>query len=539
MPGSLINKPIASTLATGPVCGPVCRQTPAPHQSAGHQVADFFTKIFNTDDFPARWHCGNWTDFHGWLYILSDFTIWAAYFAIPIMFIRLMMKRKDIALSGVVVLFLAFVSLCGLTHLMDAVIFWWPAYRLSALLRFATAIVSVIAAYGLNRAFPELIGLRSVKELKREIAKRKKTEERLSASEFLLSEAGRIARVGGWEFDVETRKRSYSKAVYDMLDIPYDYDLTEKPLFSYYPEKFRTLLAQCLTEAINDGKKWDIETPATTLGNRTLWVRNIGEPVFNSQGQVVKVRGTLTDIDQYKRHELELSRALKATQAKTEQLKKFGYVLSHNVRNHTSNLAALSTLTDINELDDDNKDLMLKSRQVTQALTTTLDDLAQVMEAQAETVTKETISFACIADQAIEAQARQISQAQAQIHQSFEVAEVSFPSLYLDNIMKHLISNALRYRKPDVTLRIDLKTYLNDNGNIVLECCDNGLGMDLDLYGHKLFNLYATFHPSVSARGVGLFLIKTQIEYQGGEITVSSQPGEGSTFQVLFKKDEE
>jgi hypothetical protein len=46
-------------------------------------VAEFFTKLFQTDDFPARWHCGNWSPFLGWLYISSDAAIWLAYFIIP------------------------------------------------------------------------------------------------------------------------------------------------------------------------------------------------------------------------------------------------------------------------------------------------------------------------------------------------------------------------------------------------------------------------------------------------------------------------
>ncbi|MGI4020552.1 MAG: hypothetical protein ACRYFA_03530 [Janthinobacterium lividum] len=163
------------------------------------QTTNFFSKLFSTDGFSARWHCGNWTEFHGWLHVVFDLGIWAAYFTIPLLLLRVMAKRKDVPFNGVILLFRAFVLLCGLTLLVDALIFWLPVYRLSAVLRFATAIVSIFAAYWLNRIFPMLLALRSVRELKIEIERRKKTEARLSASEFLLSEAGRIAGVGGWE----------------------------------------------------------------------------------------------------------------------------------------------------------------------------------------------------------------------------------------------------------------------------------------------------------------------------------------------------
>jgi signal transduction histidine kinase len=531
------NMSITSNTASGPICGPKCYPKSMLHSAVSHPVTDFFSKLFNTDDFPARWNCGNWTDFHGWLYIIADLGIWAAYFAIPVLLIRILVKRKDVPFNRMIFLFLAFVTLCGLTHLMDALIFWWPAYRLSALLRLATAIVSILAAYALSRVFPALLGLRSVRELKLEIAKRKKTEERLSKSEFLLLEAGRIARVGGWEYDLLTKKRNWSKTIYDILDKPYDHDIYQEDPLSYYPAPFRQLLDEATAKAVQHGTKWDIETLAITPNNRKLWVRHMGEAVFNQQGQIIKLRGTLTDIDQYKKHELELSTALKASQEKTERLERFSYVLSHNIRNHTSNLTSLIDMAEVENLDDDNKELILKSRQVTRALTTTLDDLADVIKAQDDTIAKEVINFTSSASKAIDMQSLQVSQAKAKIKQTFNVQEVSFPSLYIDSIMKHLLSNAIRYRDPAKSLQIELRSYKNEQGDTVLECQDNGLGMDMDAYGHKLFNLYATFHPALSGRGVGLFLIKTQIESLKGEILVSSQLGEGTQFRITFKKE--
>jgi two-component system, chemotaxis family, sensor kinase Cph1 len=53
-----------------------------------NQVIDFFNNLFSTSEWPARWHCGNWTDFHGWLYIISDLMIWLAYFLIPLIILR-------------------------------------------------------------------------------------------------------------------------------------------------------------------------------------------------------------------------------------------------------------------------------------------------------------------------------------------------------------------------------------------------------------------------------------------------------------------
>jgi hypothetical protein len=131
-----------------------------------HQVTEFFTKLFSTDDWPARWVCGKWSSFHGWLYITSDIAIWLAYFVLPAIIIFFIQKRQNIPFLPVFWLFGAFIILCGSTHLMDAVMFWWPAYRLSGVLRLLTAGVSLLTAFVLIRELPKLIAERPEDELK-------------------------------------------------------------------------------------------------------------------------------------------------------------------------------------------------------------------------------------------------------------------------------------------------------------------------------------------------------------------------------------
>src|SRR4051812_35797724 len=97
-----------------------------------NQVWDFFSKLFDSSDWPPRWHCGHWTAFHGWLYIVSDLLIWSAYFSIPIAIIRYITKKQGVAFVRLYFLFAAFILACGATHFLDAIMFWIPVYRLSA-----------------------------------------------------------------------------------------------------------------------------------------------------------------------------------------------------------------------------------------------------------------------------------------------------------------------------------------------------------------------------------------------------------------------
>lgn len=128
------------------------------------QVFEFFNQIFGTESWPPRWHCGTWSEFHGWLYIFSDILVWMAYFIIPVILIWFFQKSSMKSISPVFLLFGAFILLCGLTHLLDAIIFWVPVYRLAALVKAITAIVSMLTVFALLRQLNNYIEFTSGKE---------------------------------------------------------------------------------------------------------------------------------------------------------------------------------------------------------------------------------------------------------------------------------------------------------------------------------------------------------------------------------------
>ncbi|NNC94063.1 MAG: hypothetical protein HKN92_00765 [Chitinophagales bacterium] len=142
------------------------------------QFAEFFQKLFDVADWPPRWVCGRWTEFHGWLYISSDVTIWLAYFVIPVILIWFVQKKPNVPFMPVFWLFGAFIILCGATHLIDAIIFWWPGYRLSALLRFITAIVSMATVYALIKEIPKMLEMKPPEDFSKERQKLKSAEKR-------------------------------------------------------------------------------------------------------------------------------------------------------------------------------------------------------------------------------------------------------------------------------------------------------------------------------------------------------------------------
>lgn len=186
-----------------------------------NEVIEFFGGLFATDKWPPRWYCGEWSDFHGWLYIASDLMIWLAYFLIPIIILQYFADKKDvIKFSRVYLLFATFILLCGSTHFIDAMMFWVPMYRLNGLVRFATGIVSLFTAYQLFRILPQAFQQRTNLELENEIARRIEAERKLADANANLEA---FAYVASHDLQEPLRKiRTFTSMLYrnnaDSLD---------------------------------------------------------------------------------------------------------------------------------------------------------------------------------------------------------------------------------------------------------------------------------------------------------------------------------
>ena len=68
----------------------------------------------------------------------------------------------------------------------------------------------------------------------------------------------------------------------------------------------------------------------------------------------------------------------------------------------------------------------------------------------------------------------------------------------------------------------------------VIEIVDNGLGFNTEQHKEKLFRLYTRFHSHVEGRGLGLYLIKSQVEVLHGKVEVESKPGFGTRFRITL-----
>jgi hypothetical protein len=129
-----------------------------------------FSDLFDTSGFPARWHCGIWSDTLGWLHIGSDVAIFSAYTAIPVVLLYFVLRKPDIPFPKIFWLFGIFILSCGIGHLLEAVIFWHPMYRFAGLVKLVTAVASWATVVALIFIAPKALNFPGLAKLNADLA---------------------------------------------------------------------------------------------------------------------------------------------------------------------------------------------------------------------------------------------------------------------------------------------------------------------------------------------------------------------------------
>ncbi len=370
-----------------------------------------------------------------------------------------------------------------------------------------------------------------------DIDKYKKNEERLMHHKYLLDESGRIAKVGGFEVKLETKETEWSNTVFDIFEIEHNNPAVAfENTCNYIHPDFCDGLKTQIKNAIATGAKYEEEVILITAKKREIWIKTSAEPIYDHKGKIVALRGIYADIDQSKRNELALNKSVDLLTQQNSQLKNFTHILSHNLRNHAGNISMIAHLLKENNLDDDSNFMVHQLLTVSSKLNETLDYLSEMIKIKENPeLAKEDIYFNDLVKEIKTIVFSELEVNQAKIITDFKVSHINYPKVYLESIILNLLTNAIKYRKKDSDPEVLLKTYIQPKTNkIVFECIDNGLGIDLKLHGKKVFGLYKTFHNHKDAHGVGLFLVKNQVESQGGEIFMESEPGKGTTMRIIF-----
>lgn len=233
---------------------------------------------------------------------------------------------------------------------------------------------------------------------------------------------------------------------------------------------------------------------------------------------------------------IELKNTNKALIGQNNKLEQFAYIISHNLRAPIARLLGLGYLIDKAQNEQEKEGIVRLMINSSVELNEVIDDMSHVLLLQKPgSKVLENVKFDEVLAKVKKTLRNEIMQNQVVLITDFsEAKEVYSLPLYIENIFYNLLSNAIKYQSKDRSPVIEIKT-TKKKDNIILTFSDNGLGIDLDRDGEKLFSLYKRFHFHVEGKGMGLYLVKNQVETLGGSIKVKSQLNKGTTFIIKFK----
>ncbi len=336
--------------------------------------------------------------------------------------------------------------------------------------------------------------------------------------------------------DLESRKILVNKSECEFLGVKNRKELLGKNNFDLYDKKTAQMLRN------QDLKIFKNKTPVIAKeefiqkkdGTKTpLLVSKI--PLKNEQQETYALLGISMDISALKNKEKELRHLIDVTSIQNKKLVNFAHIVSHNLRSHSANFSMLLGFLKNERNEEEKKRIVNMLSKSSSNLLNTLDNLNEVVKINSNTnVTRENINLKQF-----------FVNANENLFELFKENKVAFlnkipenlnlqgiPSYY-ENIILNLLTNAVKYRHPNRNPKIVVRAK-KEQGKIAFSVEDNGLGINLRKYGDQLFGMYKTFHNNEDARGIGLYITKSQIEAMGGTIIACSQLNKGTIFKIYF-----
>jgi len=275
--------------------------------------------------------------------------------------------------------------------------------------------------------------------------------------------------------------------------------------------------------------------------------------VWNTDGTPRFFIAQIQDITKRKELEKEIIRKnaeLEATRNslinKIDQLEELSHIVAHNLRGPAGNIKMLAEALDLKiaggpaaEENALSKALTLDklSELIGEGSESLMESLATLMKITEIKLNKQIPYNDCSLTAVINDITTQLHstvyEKSAVITLALEQDTISYPKAYLENLLYNLISNSLKYSRPGVPPEVLVSsTKIGDSLQISVR--DNGLGINLQKYGGRIFKLNQVFHEGYDSKGIGLYMTKTQVESLGGKLEVKSKEFEGSEFIVTI-----
>lgn len=260
-------------------------------------------------------------------------------------------------------------------------------------------------------------------------------------------------------------------------------------------------------------------------------------PIFNSEGHMMGVVLVFRDVSKQKQEAALKEKIIADLVQRNKDHEHFASIISHDLKSPVSNIISLTALINDKDTDEAEREFMMK------ALTTSAERLNEVIVDLNDILSigkqlserKEHVDFSKLVNHIQESISTILEKEQTHFTIDFNEVDTMFAiKSYMYSIFYNLISNSIKYKRPNVPLEITVKSKLIDK-KISLTFSDNGMGFDLKKVENEMFGLYQRFHiDKAEGKGMGLYMVKAQVEKLGGSISVKSEVNKGTEFTIVI-----
>lgn len=376
-------------------------------------------------------------------------------------------------------------------------------------------------------------------------------QEKLRRTLLILERTEKLAAVGGWELDVESRRLEWSQQVYRIHELDGSVVPTVESAIDFYSPEARPVIRSAVENAIQSGQPWDLELPFVTVTGRNRWVRTQGEAIIRD-GESVKLVGAFQDVtsqreaaDTLRWHAERLTLANVRAQAASRAKSEFLANMSHEIRTPMNGIIGMTQLLLEMPQSAEQRQLLSDVEYSARSLLTIINDILDLSKIESGNLT---LSPICFDLQEFSARTLAMFKLRAD-EKSITLRNLMSSSVprcivadevRLRQLLLNLVGNAIKFTPEGGKISIDWDYSERESRRGEMRCAvtDSGIGIPQESLG-TIFEPFSQADGTVTRKfggtGLGLAICRQLVELMGGHISVTSEVGKGSRFEFTIQ----
>ncbi|OYU95070.1 MAG: hypothetical protein CFE21_12245 [Bacteroidetes bacterium B1(2017)] len=366
-----------------------------------------------------------------------------------------------------------------------------------------------------------------------DITERKKSEEKIRKFSQAIVQSGASVVVTDLEGNIEYVNPAFTKIT----------GYTAEEAIGKNPRILKTEFTEegthtNLWDKLSNQQSWMGTFCNKKKNGELYWEHATISPIFDNNGVKTNYVAVKEDITNRILLEEEKEKLIAEVTLSYQELKKFSYIITHNLRAPLTNLIGILDLLDPSSISDETIRILLEGfKKSTLRLNETMQDLIKTLIIKENTDHKYTlVTFEDILEKVKKNFDHQIERENVLLETNFKDAPSgNFIPSYLESIFQNLLANSIKYAQIGIPPKILIESK-KDNNKIILTFKDNGMGMDMNKVKDRLFGMYQKFHKFDDSKGIGLYLVKSHVHALRGTITAQSEINKGTIFTIIFEQ---